>query len=848
MTHGYGYPGDQVQARREAEQMQAELRRVERLEAEQIAAEQVQRRHRGHAYQRGTPRPPRTWHPRPSAPRRSSPGYPRSPASGFPRPPASEFPQAPASEFPRHPRPDRSQNPSQSEIQRRRPVNHEIEKAFPSQGQGKKRQRAPRGHWVLLALMSGALGLCLFLTGYASGVRIPATTGTNGANVVTDANAVTPAKISHGGPVVDARPGHDSASQMPAKTIALTFDGGPDSQWTPKILALLKRYHAHATFFENGVDEAANAAVTRQVLSSGNDIGTEGYSPGTLQATGLSGDIDLTLAQNALAGAAGVHSRLLRLPGVASAAHLTANQWQTVQAAGKDGYLVVFPGKDTRDWSRPGVKAIVARAMPDGTKGEVIAMQDGGASAPQTLAALGTVLSRLHGKGYRFTTVTGGLRLASAELPASGGSRTSGHHLVLIQHVARGVVTVLGGVLAGVVALNLLRLAFMVWCALFHRRRTRKLRRFRRKTSLPYSGPISIIVPAFNEAAGVEATLLSLVEARYLSEVEILVIDDGSTDRTAEIAFRLGVPGVRVISQPNSGKSAALNTGIALASHDIVVLLDGDTVFERTALERLVAPFSDPAIAAVSGNAKVGNRTGLLGRWQHLEYVMSFNLDRRMYDLIGVMPTIPGAIGAFRKDVLLRVGGLSTDTLAEDTDLTMTICRAGYRVSYVEDARAWTEVPASLRQLWRQRYRWSYGTMQAMWKHRHAVFDRHDRVGWCLIYMTVFQIVMPLFAPLIDIFACYGLFAFNPADAVAIWLAFAGVQVIIAGIALGLDRESLKPLWSLPLQQIAFRQVMYLVGVQSVVTALLGSRLSWQPMRRSGTFSAGMDTAASGVP
>jgi len=692
--------------------------------------------------------------------------------------------------------------------------------------------------------MSGALGLCLFLTGYASGIRIPATTGTNSASVVADAATAVPASISHGGPVVDTRPGHDSAAQMPARTIALTFDGGPGSQWTPKILALLKRYDAHATFFENGVDEAANAGVTRQILSSGNAIGTEGYSPGTLSTAGLSGDIDLTLAQNALAGAAGVHSRLLRLPGVASAAHLTGSQWQTVRAAGRDGYLVVFPGKDTRDWSRPGVKAIVRRAMPAGGKGEVIAMQDGGASAPQTLAALGTVLSRLHGKGYRFTTVTGGLRLASADLPASGGSRTSGGDLVLVQHAARVVVAVLGTILAGVVALNLLRLAFMVGCALFHRRRTRKLRRVRNKTSLPYSGPISIIVPAFNEAAGVEATLLSLVEARYLSEAEILVIDDGSTDRTAEIAVRLGVPGVRVISQPNSGKSAALNTGIALASHDIVVLLDGDTVFERTALERLVAPFSDPEVAAVSGNTKVGNRTGLLGRWQHLEYVMSFNLDRRMYDLIGAMPTIPGAIGAFRKDVLLRVGGLSTDTLAEDTDLTMTICRSGYRVAYVEDARAWTEVPVSLRQLWRQRYRWSYGTMQAMWKHRDAAFDFRDRLGWCLIYMAVFQVAMPLFAPLIDIFAVYGLFAFNTVDAIAVWLAFAGVQVVIAAVALRLDRESLKPLWSLPLQQVAFRQVMYLVGVQSVVTALLGSRLGWQPMRRSGAFSAGMDAAA----
>jgi cellulose synthase/poly-beta-1,6-N-acetylglucosamine synthase-like glycosyltransferase len=294
------------------------------------------------------------------------------------------------------------------------------------------------------------------------------------------------------------------------------------------------------------------------------------------------------------------------------------------------------------------------------------------------------------------------------------------------------------------------------------------------------------------------------------------------------------------VTQPNSGKPAALNTGIALALHNVVVLVDGDTVFERSTLARLVAPFGDPAVAAASGNTKVGNRRGILGRWQHIEYVIGFNLDRRMYDMLGCMPTVPGAIGAFRRNVVAVAGGVSDDTLAEDTDLTMTVCRAGYRIAYVEDARAWTEAPGSLRQLWRQRYRWCYGTLQAMWKHKHALVERgaSGRFGRrCLIYLAVFQVALPLLAPVMDVFAVYGLVVLDPLRVAGVWLAFTAVQMVTAVYAFRLDNERLGPLWALPLQQVAYRQLLYLVGIHSVVTALLGARLRWRPLRRAGTFA-----------
>jgi cellulose synthase/poly-beta-1,6-N-acetylglucosamine synthase-like glycosyltransferase len=247
-------------------------------------------------------------------------------------------------------------------------------------------------------------------------------------------------------------------------------------------------------------------------------------------------------------------------------------------------------------------------------------------------------------------------------------------------------------------------------------------------------------------------------------------------------------------------------------------------------------------VGAVSGNTKVGNRGGLLGRWQHIEYVVGFNLDRRMYEVLDCTPTVPGAIGAFRRDVLDAVGGVPGDTLAEDTDLTLAVGRLGWRVVYAEEARAWTEAPSTLGALWRQRYRWSFGTMQAVWKHRGAVVSgdrRERRIGRrALPYILLFQVALPVAAPLVDLLSVYGIVFGDAVRVVAVWAAFNLVQLGIAAYGFRLDREPLRPLWALPLQQFVYRQLMYLVVIQSVFTALAGSRLRWQRMERYGSLDA----------
>ena len=703
----------------------------------------------------------------------------------------------------------------------------------------RRMRREPRAHWVLLCLFMLVLLGELCLNGYVSHVGAEG----SGPTEPPGAGGVAPAAVT-GGPAVQRIGGDGSISgrAMPPKTIALTFDDGPDPVWTPQILAVLGQFHAHATFFELGSRVNQFPGVARQVLAAGSEIGAHTFThvqPGVTPAWRL--NMELTLSSNAIAAATGRRPVLMRPPYSSQPDAITGADFAALRRIGAAGYLVTLADLDSKDWQRPGIEEILKAAQPDGDAGAVVMMHDSGGDRSQTVAALRVLIPRLQAQGYQFVTISEGLGLPGSPA-ASAGQRGRGYALRFAQLGAAWLARGMTLLMLVAVVLAAARLLVQVYCAMLHVRRVRR----RSRGPLDYLGPVSVIVPAYNEAANIAATVRSLVGNDY-PRLEVIVVDDGSTDATADIVTRLRLPGVHLIRQENAGKPAALNTGIRHARGDLLVLVDGDTVFEPGAVGRLVQPLKDPRVGAVSGNTKVANRRGLLGRWQHLEYVIGFNLDRRMFDIARCMPTVPGAIGAFRRAAVLDVGGVSAQTLAEDTDFTMAVIRAGWQVVYEPAAVAWTEAPATLRQLWRQRYRWCYGTMQAMWKHRQALVQRGaaGRLGRRgLSYLLLFQVLLPLSAPMVDLYGLYGLLFLPVAKVAAVWAGFTAVQVATAGYALRLDRERYGPLWSLPLQQIVYRQLMYLVVFQSTVMALLGGRLHWHRMVRTGAASAHARAAA----
>ena len=700
--------------------------------------------------------------------------------------------------------------------------------------EARSRRPVPRAHWLALIVVLMAITAALGLHGYVSGeltdagyVRPPGPAGQ------------VPESISTGGPVIGPRAGAVTSVAMPPRTVVLTFDDGPDPTWTPRVLQTLRRHEVPGSFYLLGSQMLRYPDLVRRELAEGHEIGNHSFTHQDLSTLPpWEQRWQLAQAQLALVGIADRTTALLRPPYVFSADSLDDRYWSLIEDAHANGYITVLADVDARDWERPGVEDIVQNAMPKNGEGAVILLHDAGGDRAQTVAALDILIPKLKSAGYRFTTISD-----VANVPAyhasSTGEEWRGQALVWATKVSQWIAAFFAVLLLVAGVLTVARMFLMLGVARRHGRTRR-----RSAWGPPVSLPVSIVVPAYNEKAGIEPALRSFLASDH--PVEVVVVDDGSTDGTGEMVAEMNLDGVTLIRQQNAGKPAALNAGIRAARHDLVVLVDGDTRFERDTVRKLVQPFADPDVGAVSGNAKVGNRRGLLGRWQHIEYVMGFNLDRRLYDVFQCMPTVPGAAGAFRRTTLADVGGVSDDTLAEDTDLTVAVVRAGWKVVYEEEARAWTEAPLTWGGLWKQRYRWCYGTLQAMWKHRRSVIQRgasgrFGRRG--LLMMLIFQVLLPLSAPAMDAFLLYGLFFLDKQTTLLVWGGFLGVQFLTAAYAFWLDREPPWPLWSLPLQQVAYRQMMYLVVIQSVFTAVYGIRLPWEKLRRTGDVQIPVTTS-----
>ncbi|MGA8407240.1 MAG: glycosyltransferase [Candidatus Acidiferrales bacterium] len=636
--------------------------------------------------------------------------------------------------------------------------------------------------------------------------------------------------------------------------VALTFDDGPDADWTPQILRILKEKHATATFFVIGESANQYSDLVKEEYAQGNEVGNHTFTHPDFETISKSQlQIELNLTELLLESNLGVKTLLFRPPYGIDHQPETASEIQMLPIPQAMGYIIVGARVDPHDWGEinggapPPAATIVERVLHDATqnKGNIILMHDGGGDRSHTVAALPPIIDGLRAQGYEFVSVSDLLHQTRAQVmqPLSQEEWLLVRADAFIFEVFRWFRAGIAFIFVAGILLVSGRALVIGLLALVEKLRPAPA------DHPEYKPRVTVLIPAYNEQAAIVETVTAALSCDY-PKLEVLVVDDGSTDRTAELV-RVNFshdPRVRLINQSNHGKPAALNHGLAEATGEIIISIDGDTIVDAEAIPRLVRHFANPKVGAVAGNVKVMNRNRWLTRWQALEYITSQNLEKRAFDLLNCIPVVPGAVGAWRTDLLRANHGFSGDTVAEDTDLTLTIRRNGWKILYDEDAIGRTEVPETVEALIRQRFRWTFGTLQAVWKHRDAVGKpRYGTLGWVAIpNIFLFQILLPLVSPLIDLLfvlsiALWGLAQLRIARLPQLWtlqdversLVFFAIFMMIdlftCVVAFILERhEDWTLLAPLILQRFYYRQMMYVVLFRALKEAVKGRPVGWR--------------------
>jgi len=655
--------------------------------------------------------------------------------------------------------------------------------------------------------------------------------------------------------------------------VAITFDDGPDPQWTPKILDVLKREHASATFFLIGNEADKFSSITSRVYNEGHEIGNHTcLHPDISELSDRLVKLELNLTERLFAARLGIRTLLFRPPYSVDAEPDTADQIRPLEISESMGYIAVGDKIDPNDWrdnprrSAEEITDWVMNNLPPCTPsnhltcGNIILLHDGGGNRNETLKALPKIIEGVRAKGLQIVPVSELMHKTRSEvMPAIPASELWAAWLSLIGFwvYSAGQKFIVVVFFVGDLLMTG-RLIFIGAFALYDRVHAKH---FAKTPDLDsgFNHKVAVLIPAYNEEKVIERTIRAALRSSYRN-LRVIVIDDGSKDKTLAVAkdcfSREEAAGrVLILTKPNSGKAEALNFGLQHLRQDeeIFIGIDADTVIARDAVALLVPHFLNTKVGAVAGNAKVGNRVNLWTRWQALEYITSQNFERRALNTLGAVSVVPGAIGAWRVSAVHEAGGFHTDTVAEDADLTMALLRNGYRVEYEDMALAYTEAPVNANGLMRQRFRWSFGILQAVFKHRQ-VFARKGVLGWvALPNVVVFQILLPLVSPFIDIMFAWGALWYfaqkhyhpestDPASfqrLVIFFAAFLIIDFITSAIAFALERSTpdtredswlLSQVW---LQRFAYRQLFSLVLFKTVKRALTGEPFAWDKLERT---------------
>ncbi|EIZ80309.1 polysaccharide deacetylase [Novosphingobium sp. Rr 2-17] len=650
---------------------------------------------------------------------------------------------------------------------------------------------------------------------------------------------------------------HRSGGANP-KLIALTFDDGPDPTWTPRILDQLEAAHIPATFFVIGENALSNPGLLKRIVADGGELGNHTYTHPNLANAGPGETrLQLNATQRMVQAYTGHSMTLFRAPYFGDAEPTTPDELGPALEAQNAGYTVVGLHVDPNDWQRPGTDAIVQQvidqvhgATPENAT-NVVLLHDGGGDRSQTVAALPRIIATLKSEGYTFVTASQLVGIPqSRAMPVISGTDLTAVRIDVAGFIALMIVTTtLMWLFYIAISLGLARAVIMAGLAYFQS--------VRRRGEPPHYEPtVSVIIPAYNEERVIASSVARVLASDY-PEIQIIVADDGSKDGTSAVVAREFGDDRRVtlLTLVNGGKAKAINRALQEATGEVVIALDADTQFEPETIRRLVRWFADPKIGAVAGDARVGNRVNLVTRWQAVEYITAQNLERRALAGFDAMTVIPGAVGAWRRAALDSVGGYPEDTLAEDQDLTIAIQRKGWRVTYDPRAVAWTEAPETFGALARQRYRWAFGTLQCLWKHR-AVLRTREPSGLALVGLPqawLFQIIFAAISPLIDLALVLSIigttlrvFAHGWAQTrgdvgtMAIyWVAFTAIDLLCGWVAYRLDGHRVRyPAHLLLAQRFVYRQVMYWVVLKALTSAIGGWVVGWGKLERTGRVAS----------
>ena len=621
------------------------------------------------------------------------------------------------------------------------------------------------------------------------------------------------------------------------KVLALTFDDGPDPDYTPKVLDILKRYHVPATFFLIGVNAERNIGLVKREFREGHQIGNHTYThPNIATVSESRTELELSATQRILENAIGHSTTLFRPPYNADSEPQTPTELLPILRAQNFGYVTVGESIDPRDWQTPTTaEAILDEIKAEKDNGHIILLHDAGGNRDATIQALPKIIEYFQSQGYRF--IRAGDLIGKTEAQVMPVPSPEEMRWARIEGQAfdfkSDFLSVLGILFLCAIYLTVARSVIYGFLAVIQ-----KFRAKQRVFDATYHPPISVLIAAYNEETVIARTVQSILVNGY-DDIEVIVVNDGSKDNTYEVLQQhfANDPRVIILTQSNGGKSTALNNAIAHAKNNILIAVDADTIFRKGTIQSLVRHFSDPKIGAVSGNARVGNRKKLITRFQSIEYIYGFNLDRRALDLMNAITVVPGAVGAWRKNLIIGLAGFGHDTLAEDTDLTLAIRRLGFTIRYEEAAVAYTEAPEDGKGLAKQRFRWAFGTLQAAWKHRDAMFvPRYGTLGFiALPSIWLFQVLLSALSPFADIYLVISLFAGNGAIVLKYYVAFFALELLTGFLAYGLEGVAPLDLTLLFFQRIYYRQLMHYVLAKSLIYAMRGRLVGWGKLERRAT-------------